>query len=275
VSEPGAGVTVDKQQTTITWDANRKRAEIKVLPGEHMVEVTKDGFTAKGIKVAVSEGGREIVKAVLQPAAQSVAKADLKPVAPDVPVVSAPVRPVQTERIKKYPVRVLWGVWGLSGSEVVVKRTGSHSVVELTKSLSLEDFTFEAELKRVEGHGNVELNFGAEFYKTFGFDVKNNQEMVFLRNWKRGGYLDGQNLKPIHPVDLDKWDHFKIEQKAKELVYYVNHQELFRETNDRIPRGKFVVATVNANAKFRNIKVTGAGEQVLVEGLPDLPAMEE
>ena len=76
VSEPGAEVTVDKQQVAITWDASRKRAEIKALPGEHMVEVTKDGFTAKGMKVAVSEAGREIVKAVLQPADRDVTKAD-------------------------------------------------------------------------------------------------------------------------------------------------------------------------------------------------------
>ena len=74
VSEPGAEITVDKQQVTVTWDADRKRAEIKALPGEHTVEVTRDGFTARGINVAVADGGRQIVKAVLERADQNIAQ---------------------------------------------------------------------------------------------------------------------------------------------------------------------------------------------------------
>jgi serine/threonine protein kinase len=275
VSEPGADITVDKQHVAITWDASRKRAEIKALPGEHMVEVTKDGFTAKGMNVAVSEAGREIVKAVLQPSEPEVVKVNTKQVALQAPVVSAPAPPAPAVRTKRYPVRIVWSAWGMSGSDLVNKRKGSHSMVLLARDVSLRDFTFEAEVSRIEGSGSVELHIGDKNFITFGFEGKNNQVKTFMKHFEGGAARKSPKPLPMDPVDENTWIHLRVEKKGATTVYYLNHKELFRERNDQMERGVLAVATVGANAKFRNIHATGAGGIALLEGLPDLPKMEE
>jgi hypothetical protein len=278
VSEPGAEITLDKQQVAITWDANRKRAEMKVVPGEHMVEVTKDGFTATGIKVAISEGGHDIVKAFLEPAAREVVKVALKPVSADVPVVRAAVPLAPDDRIAPYPAYVRWGVWRISGSEVVAKRTvshGSHTGLWLTRDINFEDFAFEADIKRIEGNGNLQISVGTEDYNIlYGLDSMNDYTRAYLSYWPRGVQASA-DPQWIGPVDKNKWDSLRIEKKGNIIVYYVNHKEIFRELNDRIKRGAFALATVNADARFRKIKITGAAGRVMLEGLPNLPTMEE
>jgi hypothetical protein len=163
----------------------------------------------------------------------------------------------------------------MSGSDLVIKRTGSHSMVFLTKDVSLEDFTFEAEVQRIEGNGQTELHVGGEYFVTFGCFVKGDHMMGFLGNFKRGRLLSSPEPQPVGPVDYNEWVHLRIEKTGTTVVYYFNHKEIFREPNDRMARGAIALATVGANARFRNIKATGTGGRVLLEGLPDLPKREE
>jgi hypothetical protein len=67
VSEPGAEIIIDGKHWVVAWDAGRKRAESNVPAGSRKVEVTKDGFTTKGEEVAVADGGRQVLKIVLEP----------------------------------------------------------------------------------------------------------------------------------------------------------------------------------------------------------------
>jgi hypothetical protein len=67
VNEPDAEVFVDGDKVTVTWGDGGKRAEIRVKPGKHMVEVKKDGFTACGKVVEVEEGKRTVLTATLLP----------------------------------------------------------------------------------------------------------------------------------------------------------------------------------------------------------------
>ncbi len=65
VNEPNATVSVDGAIVAITWDNAGKKAEVRVRPGTHQVEVTKEGFTVHGEKVTLVEGGREVLMARL------------------------------------------------------------------------------------------------------------------------------------------------------------------------------------------------------------------
>jgi WD40 repeat protein/serine/threonine protein kinase len=65
VSEPDAEVLVDGEKVTVRWDDSGKKAEVRVKPGTHKVEVRKGGFTAHGEEVELSSGGRRILTARL------------------------------------------------------------------------------------------------------------------------------------------------------------------------------------------------------------------
>ncbi len=54
-----ATVLVDGKKATVRWPDGGGPAEITVVPGEHEVEVKKDGFTMRGRKVTVERDGRE------------------------------------------------------------------------------------------------------------------------------------------------------------------------------------------------------------------------
>jgi formylglycine-generating enzyme required for sulfatase activity/serine/threonine protein kinase len=198
--------------------------------------------------------------------------------APGVPASRTVVQSSAAKRPAFFPANVRWGVWRISGSEVVAKRTvshGSHTGLWLTRDINIEDFIFEAAVKRIEGNGNLQISAGtADYNILYGLDAMNNYTRAYLSYWPRGAQASA-DPQWIGPVDQNKWDSLKIEKKGNIIVYYVNHKEVFRETNDRIKYGAFSLGTVNADARFRKIKITGAGGRVLLEGLPNLPTMEE
>jgi hypothetical protein len=66
VNVPNPDVYVDGGKMTVSWDEGGKKAEIRVQPGTREVKVTKDGFTAVGEKVELSEGQRFELKARLE-----------------------------------------------------------------------------------------------------------------------------------------------------------------------------------------------------------------
>jgi serine/threonine protein kinase len=66
VNEPNAEVYVDGEKVTVSWDDSGKKTEIRVKPGTHQIELKKDGFTAEGQRVSLTEGGHEIVSARLE-----------------------------------------------------------------------------------------------------------------------------------------------------------------------------------------------------------------
>jgi hypothetical protein len=153
------------------------------------------------------------------------------------------------------------------------------SNVQLTEIISSEDLTYEAEVQRTEGSGSVALaltNREPESYTmSFGFEGEYNHMRLCVTNWKQGVRQDSPEPKPIGPVDHNKWDHLRIEKQGSTVVCFYNHKEVFRETNGRFARAQLRITTWGARARFRNIKATGTGGIALLEGLPDLPKMEE
>jgi serine/threonine protein kinase/formylglycine-generating enzyme required for sulfatase activity len=67
VNVPNPEVYVDGRKMTISWDEGGQQAEIRVPAGTREVKVTKDGFTAYGEQVELSEGKHRVLKAWLEP----------------------------------------------------------------------------------------------------------------------------------------------------------------------------------------------------------------
>ncbi len=74
VNEPNPEVLVDGAKATLTWDHGGKKAEIRVKPGTHRVEVSKDGFTVSGEDVTVESEGRTVFTASIQKIADAKAE---------------------------------------------------------------------------------------------------------------------------------------------------------------------------------------------------------
>ncbi|HTU88796.1 MAG TPA: family 16 glycoside hydrolase, partial [Gemmataceae bacterium] len=65
VNEPNPEVLLDDKTMTVSWHNGGKKAEIRVKPGTHKVEVKKDGFTVYGEEVEIEDGKRRILTAKL------------------------------------------------------------------------------------------------------------------------------------------------------------------------------------------------------------------
>jgi hypothetical protein len=63
VNEPNAEVYVDGNRVTVTWRDGGKKAEVRVKPGTHKVEVKKGGLTAYGEEVTLEAGGKKPIRA--------------------------------------------------------------------------------------------------------------------------------------------------------------------------------------------------------------------
>jgi len=82
-----ATVLVDGKKATVHWPDGGGLAEITVAPGDHEVQVKKDGFTVRGQIVTVEAGRRKLLTARLEPLETSPPKkgdADAGPVRPSV-----------------------------------------------------------------------------------------------------------------------------------------------------------------------------------------------
>jgi hypothetical protein len=64
---PDAEVLVDGDTATVTWGADGKKAEVRIKPGGHEVEVRKEGIKVLGQKVIVEDGDRKVLTVRLEP----------------------------------------------------------------------------------------------------------------------------------------------------------------------------------------------------------------
>jgi formylglycine-generating enzyme required for sulfatase activity len=60
-------ILVDGKRVLVTWPGGRGPAEITVPPGEHEVQVKKDGFRTIGKEVTIADGEKRVLTARLEP----------------------------------------------------------------------------------------------------------------------------------------------------------------------------------------------------------------
>ncbi|HEY7329150.1 MAG TPA: family 16 glycoside hydrolase [Gemmataceae bacterium] len=98
VNEPNPVVLVDGQTVTVSWLNGGRKAEIRVRPGSHKVEIQKDGFSVDGKELTFKDGDRVVFTARLLPQereAETYIVPPEKPPALNPPAVDTPLRTAQ------------------------------------------------------------------------------------------------------------------------------------------------------------------------------------
>jgi Domain of Unknown Function (DUF1080) len=244
----------------------------------------KEEFTVRFVPLVVERQQKQKEKADARRAnadehpTPSVPPAVLDPTAPAVPASRTAVQPSPAKRLAFFPAKVRWGTWTISSNEVLVRGIGRQTRVVLTPNAKYENAMFEAEVKRIEGNGRIQLELGDDDVNfLFYITIKNNLTKAHLAYWGMRSWSLEPSPDPqwVGAVDNDKWDSLKIAKEDGLIKCYFNNKEIISAKDDRVKFGRLALATANASARFRNIKVRDAGGRVLLEGLPDLPIVEE
>jgi hypothetical protein len=225
-----------------------KPVEIRAVPGQHKLEVKKDGFKTFGEVVTLKTDESTIVNVRLDPPTPLPAPNQIPPAG---------------------PARRAWEVtgagWSVEGDQLV-KEGLEHSHVRFgDRRWTDYDFTFEMRksagrdglyaLYRVnEGFYMVELGCGF------------NRDHTLVRS------VDDKNLAQvpgtIRPLE---WYRVKISVRGPHFRIELDYHVLFTYSEDRIPNGGVGLGFYESAGRFRNIKVTAPDGTVLWEGPPDLP----
>lgn len=283
VNEPGAVITVDKGPTTITWEASRKRAEIRMRPGEHFVEIIKDGFTSKNTRVSISEGGREVVTAILapdSPPVDPVKPSDVSPlIAPDEPPPASVAKPMVAAALadrKANTVSSNPDDWQTEGEELVQTRDvgGSHPLLIFGDDKWIDyDFSFKAKLVKARatytGLGVVFRSRSLDSLYRY-YQAKENQ--CFLSATSFGKQDVELKLLASSLIRLNAWYSIGISVRGSHLSGTLsdglNEFKIFDVEDDRHPNGRVGLMTHWAQCRFKDLKVTAPDGTVLWEGLP-------
>jgi hypothetical protein len=163
-------------------------------------------------------------------------------------------------------------------NEVVVRRNGSQTSLILTPNAKYENAVFEAEVKRIEGNGRILLALGDDDVNfLFEITIENNFTKAHLAFWgmRSWSFEPSPDAQWVGAVDNDKWDSLRMVKEDGFIKCYFNNKEIISAKDDRVKFGRLGLATADANARFRNIRVSDASGRVLLEGLPNLPIVEE
>jgi len=276
-----AMVVVDDKKATVHWPDGGGPAEIVVAPGDHMVQVKKDGFTMKGQKVTVETGGKTALIVELEPSetsrpgkhdAQDSPRSDANkpPVATSAERVGIEPARVQASDAARLPNRkatILSGSWRVEENELV-QNGGQGTILPGDTPLSSFDMRFQGQI--VSGNEG----FVALFHRTSGDNVRffhvgelggKRVDLGFLCEGKEGG-----QSKPIATAK-GRWYNVLVKVRSAEFWCYLDGQELFHDVDERFAQGRIGLATWDANARYRDIVITTPDGKVLWEGPPDLP----
>jgi hypothetical protein len=295
-------VLIDGKKATVHWPDSGGPAEITAPPGEHVVQVKKDGFTMKGQTVTVEIGGKTTLIVELEPLGSLPPKkgddgparsAVAKPPAPSAKmdekkqastrlapaatsekgkrsedVVDRPDGPAAEKKMVQ-PAVILLGSWRVDGQELVQSDLDRAGTIILgDKELSSYDMKFQGQI--VTGNEG----FVALFHYTDG----NNLRFFHVGelDGKRAdlGLLNkGQERSLPHPTLTEKGRWYKVWVKVRgaECWCYLDGQMLLHDVDKRFTKGRIGLATWDANARYRDIAITTPEGKVLWSGLPQLP----
>ena len=263
-----AEVFVDGEKVTVTWPGGGRPAVVTVTAGKHKIKVKKDELETSGEEVTVQTGGKEELTVRFVPLVVERPKKEKADV----------VQPSPAKRLARFPAEVSWGRWTISSNEVVVSWNDGHSRVILAPNEKYESVTLEAEVKRKEGNGRIEIGLEGDddVSIAFGTTIENSftKAHLIFWDWRSRSYPPAPDPHWVGAVDNDKWDSLRMAKKDGVIKGYFNKKEIISAKVKGV-RFRLILFTADASARFRNIKVRDASGRVLLEGLPDLPVVEE
>jgi hypothetical protein len=162
-----AEVTVDGAKVTVTWADGGQKAEVRVKPGTHQVQVKKDGFAAQGDSVTLEDGGRQVFAVRLEKlAAQGGGPAPPPKAAPPPKPAASPFFNGEDlagwEGLPGY-WDVKPGHWDVKDVAIVGRPPpGRPAHTFLVSRKKYRDFDLKFEVRRLDGVGNSGVQFRSE-----------------------------------------------------------------------------------------------------------------
>ncbi len=203
----------------------------------------------------------------------AIAKADVPP--------PAIIPPFPKGAKRGYPVSFLAAdakKWRIEGDELI------QDVAKASASIFFgdprwTDYDYQIDFKRTDGNAEVGLWFrrpidGRDGYRFILGATKSTIHKVARIT---AGVPTTQGL-PLdvkdNPLQSDRWYTAKVSVRGDKAQCYLDGVKLFDVPVDPIPAGAVGLRTTTSAYRFKNIKVTAPDGAILLQGLPDLNALE-
>jgi hypothetical protein len=251
-------ILVDGNNITFTLPGGGKPVVIRAVPGQHKVEVKKDGFKTFGEVVTVKTDESEAVTVRLEPPV-----VDRPPVPPASPNRIPPAGPARR-------ARDVTGNWTVEGDQLTKEGPGSGGVAFGDQGWSDYDLTFEA----FPSDPGSRFDPGFRLCEAGGYSLEFNDNGNQHTLWRvlRSGDRPSVSAVRSSPGRIQplEWYKVKITLRKQDIRIELDNHLLYACKDGFLQKGNVSLSLFNGG-RFRNIKVTAPDGTVLWEGPPDLP----
>lgn len=254
VDDPDVSVSIDGKEMVITGTGGK---EIRLQPGQHNVQASKDGKLLQQEVVTVTKNGRQVVRVSREADGASPS-----------PKLAALDRRIQFRS---------GGDWRIEGREMVQAVPGNARI--LFGDPEWTDYDFEVEVNSLgntpDGHGSGVLYRATDLANHHDFEIggwsATVTEAIHFKsgNW---GRVPGTFLNVPH--EHNRWYRAKIEVRGTKMRCSVDGKEIFVFADADLKKGMVGLATGNSPVRWRNVKVTAPDGKILWEGFPEVGPME-
>jgi hypothetical protein len=249
-------ILVDGNNITFTLPGGGKPVKIRAVPGQHKVEVKKDGFQTFGEVVTVKTDESEEVTVRLEPLV-----VDRPPVPPASPNRIPPSGPA------RLATRVSGGLWTVEGDQLIKEGLGHGEVIFGDQGWSDYDLTFEG--RKSTGSTGILARFRICEAGNYLFELADDGTTHKLHIASGSGWRQIWGIPGT--VGTLEWYKVKITLRKEDIRIELDNHLLCACKDGSFQRGNVLLGFWNGAGRFRNIKVTAPDGTVLWEGPPELP----
>jgi serine/threonine protein kinase len=260
-------ILVDGDKITFAWPGVGKPVEIRAVPGQHKLEVKKDGFKTfvdKEVTFKTDESEEVIVR--LEPIDVDPTKVKKLGGEPPVPPAAQNlIPPAGPARRAHYVKGALWTVEG----DQLVKKGLEHGWLGFGDP-GWTDYDLTLEVRKSESPDGIGVGFRVSEGRGYvlGIGVLGNKHN--LHHWSNSGMDNREIRSKPGTIEPDEWYKLKISLRGPRILIELDNHLLFALTDDFHQKGFVGFHCFNCAGGFRNIKVTAPDGTVLWEGPPDL-----
>jgi WD40 repeat protein len=162
------------------------------------------------------------------------------------------------------------GEWSIEGDELVQSSLVAECQL-VFGDFTWKDYDFTCEAKKVEGNSEFALSYcvTSESCSLFNLGAFNNTR-DYTSFCERGNFAIREQRN--NSLEKDRWYKLKVELRGGHRRLFLGDELVFEYDDPRSTQGAVGFRTWGIAARFRKIRVTDPGGQVLFHGLPALPA---
>ena len=259
---PDADVFVDGGKVRVEWPDGGS-AEITAPVGRHGVEVRKDGFRTFGEEVMIAVGEKTTLQARLEPWAKDQAHIDGTSAPPAEGANPLPA-------FDLLPTPLVIGDWTIEGDELVQSSLERKLLCIMFGDPDWSEYDFSLEGSVVEGeHGLKAIVHATGPLTHRQFSIGSYENTASDLSQDHAGRWDRNegNFK-YEKININNWHRINVEVRGATVRCYLDGELRFEDRDERFTHGRVGVGTWGTMARFRRIRVTAPGGEVLFEGLP-------